>query len=421
MIFAYIVFCFVAMGVGFIYYRKIYNPISLYTAVWVLAVGLYSGNLIEFYDLSYFSWIVIFLGHLLFVCGCLLGVYVKPVHSMSIEHNDCLLKKNIFLGILVTLLLSSVAIVGNVKTMMSIYGVNLYENVIQIYADRVNESQKIETIPYLSSFIFISLPLLGVYTKKYGFNLIVIPSFILVCLNSLVSGGRAGIVFSLLLFSSAYICTKGGNTGFSLGKKLAVLIGIILFSLMIAGVSEQRTAGVSIRYVTPLYMSIFGDNVALYKAIAYVAAPIGTLNEYLKSCDFHFGENTFLTIYNILAKFGLCERINQYQEFFLTPIPCNVGTWIREIVEDFTVVGAIFFIPFFGFMASLLYCCAEKYPLISYKVIWSVCSLIILLSFFDWRLRTSNMWIALLFGYLIGCYIDRKSVDYTRNMGKRDG
>lgn len=410
MIFGYILFCFLAIWVGVFLFGKFYNPISLYTIVWAIAVCTHASGLMVFHEMRPFTWGVIFFSHFLFIGGCFLGtcIHRSPIVLFH-ERNDLLTKKQMLYCIWVTLALSAVAIIGNIKTMISHYGFDLFSKVTQIYADRVNELEHFETIPYLGSFIFISLPLLGCYTKKFGFSFVVLPGFALVCLNSLVSGGRAGIIFSMLLFLSAYFCTSGKSLGLSIGKKIVLSIGLIALSLMIVGISEQRTVGIQMSYATPLYMDLFGENIALYKGIAYVAAPIGALNEYLGTCDFHFGENTFLTIYNILAKVGLCGRVDQYQEFFSTPSSCNVATWVREIIEDFSLVGAVFFIPLFGYFSTFFYCRAKERPLMSYKIIWSVFSLVILLSFFDWKFRSSNMWIAALFGYVIGNYIDKKA------------
>lgn len=410
MILAYILFCFFSIWVGLFIFERKYNPISLYTVVWTIAVCMHASGLMVFNEMRPFTWIVIFFSHFLFVAGCCLGTWInRPLPIVCYECNELQTRKYMLCSIVITLSLSAIAIVGNVKTMIAHYGFDLFSQVTQIYADRVNELKRFETIPYLGSFIFIALPLLGCYTKKFGFNPVVIPAFALVCLNSLVSGGRAGIIFSMLLFLSAYFCTSGKSIGLSIGKKIALSMGLFVFSLMIVGISEQRTVGIQMSYATPLYHDLFGENIALYKGIAYVAAPIGTLNEYLGTCDFHFGENTFLTIYNIFAKFGICERIPQYQEFFSTPSSCNVATWVREIIEDFTLVGAIFFVPLFGYLSTLFYCKAISRPLMSNKIVWSVFSLVILLSFFDWKFRSSNMWIAAILGFIIGNYIDKKT------------
>ena len=187
---------------------------------------------------------------------------------------------------------------------------------------------------------------------------------------------------------------------------------------MIFFVSQERADGLKMDYATDLYKDLFGYNVALYKGLAYIAGPIGTLNEYLRECEFHFGRNSFLTIYNVLTRLGLMEPINHYQEFFSTPMECNVGTWVREIIEDFTLFGAVFFIPFFGVLSSFVYSCALSHKTLTMKIIWSIFAMVLALSFFDWRFRSASMWIAVIFGFLIGKFIDRKSFVIKENVLK---
>ncbi len=422
MIFLYAIFCFLALVIGRLYYKNFFNPICLYTLVWLVAVCIHQSGLIEFYQLTRFCWIVIFFSHFLFVGGCVLGWFIIG-KKVSYERYGCvdekLQKQELLKGIVLTMSLAGIAIVANLKTMVAIYGFNLFDKIVRIYADRMYDLETIETIPYLGSFMFIALPLLGCYLKKYGFHFIVVPCVALVCANSLISGGRAGIIFSLLLFLAGYFCMDGGGMN-PKGKKIFLVLSTLALVLMIIFISQERTLGVSLTYATDSYIKIFGTDLTIYRGLVYIAGPIGALNEYLKTCDFNFGQNTFLTIYNILAKIGLCDRINQYQEYFVTPVTCNVGTWVREIIEDFTLFGAVIFIPVFGFLSSFFYFAAKEKKCLADKIVWSAFAMVIILSFFDWKFRASNIWIAVFFGYMIGSYIDKKSFVFSKKEGGTD-
>lgn len=420
MVVLYCVFCFFAVYIGKIIYSNFFNPICLYSTVWGVAVLVHQSDLIVFYNLTPFCWVVIFASHLLFILGCFVGWNLKIDEKQIVIEciSDEQLRKWMLIGIAVTLFIAAIAIVSNLKTMISIYGFNLMEQIVLIYGDRINETEKIETIPYLGSFIFITLPLLGCYLKRFGFHIIVIPCVILACADALISGGRGGIVFALLLFLAGYMCMGKGYELSSRGRVLFLLICLVTFVSMILFVSQERADGLKMAYATDLYRDLFGYNVALYKGLAYIAGPIGTLNEYLRECEFHFGRNSFLTIYNVLTRLGLMAPINHYQEFFSTPMECNVGTWVREIIEDFTLFGAIFFIPFFGVLSSFVYSSALSRKTITMKIIWSVFALVLALSFYDWKFRSASMWIAVLFGFLIGKYIDRKSFVIKENVLK---
>jgi len=173
---------------------------------------------------------VIFASHLLFILGCIIGWNLntdeKPIVVECIQEEQ--LKKWMLIGITVTMSIAAIAIVANLKTMISVYGFNLMEQIVLIYGDRVNETQKIQTIPYLGSFIFITLPLLGCYLKKFGFHVIVIPCVILACADALISGGRGGIVFALLLLLAGYMCMDKGYELSSRGRVLFLIISSLI-------------------------------------------------------------------------------------------------------------------------------------------------------------------------------------------------
>ena len=312
--------------------------------------------------------------------------------------------------IILTTVVSGLSTVLNLIGTIRIYGSDLLNSLTDIYASRVYESQTVEVIPYIGSFIYIALPLIGVYLKKYGFNPVVIPAFIIVIMNSLTSGGRAGIIFSLILVIAAFFSVET-ESKFQIPTKGKIIlgIGILFFIIALTVISLRRNVGQSLTYATTLFHQYFGNNLLLYKTMTYIAGPIGVLNEYLKTSDFHFAQNTFLIIYNLFFRLGLGPHIEQYQEWFYTPLSCNVGTWIRELIEDFTIFGALPCACLFGYISSNTFKKAHQYISCKYSIIWSILCLVIILSFFDWKLRSSNIWIAIIFGYLIGGKIDRSS------------
>lgn len=395
-----------------------FNPVSLYVIVWEIAMGIHQSGLIVFYPLSWYTWFIIFLMQSLFACSCFLGSRMGVViEKRSIKPrpsiNEKKLKDQIIKYIIITTVFSSISIISQLIGTIARYGTNLLDNVTNVYAARVYNQDTIESIPYVGAFIYIALPLVGIYIKKYGFNLLTLPAIALVFLNSLTSGGRAGIVFSMVLMASAYLVTDSKR---KVGKKvvknrrLLISLGVLILLTMVITISIKRNAGQSLIYANQSFYSLFGQNLLLYKTFSYIAGPIGVLNEYLKESELHFGQNTLLTVYNFLYRIGvLDQRIEQYQEWFYTPLGCNVGTWIRELIEDFTVFGAIVCVPLFGYCTTRTYMYSRNHNSVSAIVLWSILSLVLLLSFFDWKLRSSNIWISLLFGYIFSRQIDIQS------------
>lgn len=413
MIFVYIVFCVLIFLLGRLFFKNTFNPICLYTLVWMVAVSVHESGLIEYYELNLFTWIVIFVSHLFFVLGNVVEkLFIFEKETPSLVDFDL---QQIYVRRVSTicLVVSGCAIVANLKMLMDSYGFDLFSKMMVIYQDRLQNDLQIEAVPYLSSLLYVALPLLGIRMKKKGFSFDVLIGLLLVCANSLTSGGRAGIIFSLLLFFAGYKSVKSNDSLALLAskrkKKIAIVVVVSALFLMIGAVSQQRAAGIGMDYATDFYKDVFGENVPLYKGIVYIASPVAVLNEYLKVCEFRFGKNTFVTLYNVLYKFGMSAKVDAYQSYYNVPMSCNVGTWVREIIEDFSLPGSIFVVVLFGFLSSFFYYRAVNRPFVVNKIIWSVFALVIVLSFFDWKFRTSNLWIAVFCGSFMGCYIDKKS------------
>ena len=398
-------------------FRSWINPITLYALVWEIAVGIHESGLIVFYELTAYTWAVILFVQVLFSASCLLGIKVRikigerPEPSCYRVDEDKL-KRQLKKYIVITTVVAGISVLTNLYGTINRYGTHLLASLTDIYAARVYKQDTVDTIPYIGSFIFIALPLCGVYLKKYGFSFLAIPAFILVFFNALNSGGRAGIVFSMILFASAYFVTDTNverRNPMRKRSKFLLYIGVAVLVVMVVVISIQRNAGQVMLYASPAFEELFGNNILLYKALTYIAGPIGVLNEYLKTSELHFGQNTFLTVYNLLYRLGIGQRIDQYQEWFFVPLACNVGSWIRELIEDFSLIGASCVIVLFGYATSRAYINARRSYLTRPKVVWAILSLVLILSFFDWKLRSSNMWIALCFGCLFCSDIDKKS------------
>jgi len=86
----------------------------------------------------------------------------------------------------------------------------------------------------------------------------------------------------------------------------------------------------------------------------YFSSQIVVLSKYLEkeSETCIWGENTFLPIYNLIAKTGWIERPRFYQKGYYVPMWTNTGTYLREIHADFGYPG-IFVVPFLlGFFST---------------------------------------------------------------------
>lgn len=412
MVLIYIVFNFFSILLSNCIYRKWINPISMYAAVWVIAVGVHESGLIYYYDIEPFTWFVIFLMQIVFNVFSYIGFNLKThqktvdvTRSIDLETLEVKIKKYL----LITSLIASIAIMGDVIATVKNYGSNLINNLTIIYSDRVHKNVDITTIPYLGSFVYIATSLAGICLRKFGFSFYILLPLLLGMMRSLTTGGRAGIVFVVIIFLYSYMSFQSEKERRSMSFKQKIWLVFCCFALLYAIliISRRRSVGELLPYATNKYTDIFGNNATIYKVLTYIASPIGALNQYLKTCEFNFGENSFLAIYNLIAKIGIIDRINQYQEFFNTPEPCNVATWLRELIEDFTLGGAVLVVSLFATVTSFIYKKTNMPRSIRNVVVWSILAMIITLSFFDWRFRSPELWIALFFGYIIGRKIDQ--------------
>ena len=400
-------------------YKKWINPLSTYSIIWEICVGLYQSGLIEYYDLSFITWIAIIVIHFIFALGCMFGLRIKQSnankHSKSHYIRDDLLEKNLKKAIVITLVIASIAIIGNYLVLIETYGTNILSQINNIYSDRISNTRVFETIPYLGSFIYISMVYLGVYIKRYRFTFISIPVFILAYLQSLASGAKGGLVYLFVLFIFGYLSIsiikkRSGRNNKTL-KYITFISIVCIFLFIIYTITNARAGWVKLDYTTERYRMLFGDNPAIYKIITYMASPVGVLNKFLEDSQFFFGKNTFLPIYNLLSKIGITfNEVSRYQTWYYTPIHCNVGTWIREIIEDFTFVGAILVSFIFGaFVSNSFIKVNRNEKEVSNILVYSMLMLLVVLAFFVWDMRDANIWIAIIFGYFIGKKVERDS------------
>ena len=416
MIFIYILFNVVSILLSKLLYRKIVNPVSLYSVVWAIAVLIHQSGLIIYYEMEPFTWFVIFFLQSIFVAASFFGWRIKCLDKVRSDVDDLsknrLIQKKIEKYIVLTSVISGIAIIGDFFIVVSVYGRDVLNHITDIYSDRVHQNVDLTTIPYLGSFVFIATSLAGAYSKKYGFKLIVFLPLVLGGIRSLTTGGRAGLIFIMIIFVFSYLCypkpykAKGKILALK-NSNIVLLLGGAFLIFVAFLITVKRSASGATPYATERFRNLFGENAVVYNFLTYVGSPIGALNEYLRTCDFNFGQNTFLSIFNVLARLGVIDRIDQYQEFFFTPESCNVATWLRELIEDFTLVGATIVVIFFGAVTSFVYKKAKVYQSIRNGIVWSILAVVVALSFFDWRLRNAEFWISLFFGYLIGRKIDR--------------
>lgn len=127
-------------------------------------------------------------------------------------------------------------------------------------------------------------------------------------------------------------------------NKPLFIVGMLLVGCMLFFVTDQRVSYIndwSVQtYATPEFQNIIDRIPALYQIYTYFSSPVGVLNLYLDNPNYSFGGNTLLPFYNLLGHFDPALTGVRYQEFYSIPIHVNVGSMIREFIQDYHYLGA---------------------------------------------------------------------------------
>src|SRR5699024_66576 len=153
--------------------RSYLNPVTIYCFIWCTVVTLYELKLVNYFELTLKTWIIIFLFQLFYILGCFIAkdLVLKNRVSLNNDKTNIIYDKKMLLKTIYFLtIISSVAILPNLFFTFKRYGLNLLNQTNQLYADRLTGQNSI-TIPYLTAFIEPALILIGFYFSKYNFKM----------------------------------------------------------------------------------------------------------------------------------------------------------------------------------------------------------------------------------------------------------
>lgn len=397
--------------------RKIYisrvNPIYIYNLIWLIIVLVYSTNWVYLNKLNNVTLLVILIFNLVLSFSMMLGMknsYLNRVNKYTYDQQK--LKKLLFKYILVLSLIGGISVLMKVTTLVSMFGINLLEYTNYIYNARLHEGLQLG-IPYIGSLLSLSLVLTSIYITKFKFNMYLLIPIILSGVDALTSGGRRELIYSAMLFiypilfgshrmSSLYLYLKNNKFMF-----LVFFMALFLFNT----ITSNRSNYIEINsLMSPtMIMLVTTFSPAIYKNYIYLVGPLGVLNEFLKKPEFKFGDNTFLFFRSILSKIGLPVEVNKYQEPYYVPIELNVGTYIREVVLDFTLIGGIIVVLFVGYVIGYYFSKMKLKDSLQATFLSTVFLYILTFSFFMWEFRTAGIWILCIVGIPIMLHIEKKT------------
>jgi oligosaccharide repeat unit polymerase len=144
----------------------------------------------------------------------------------------------------------------------------------------------------------------------------------------------------------------------------------------------------------------------LFHLYWYMASPLAALNEFLTSFDghYHLGEYMFFPLYKWLYRFGLVPEstLSVYGEFVRIPYATNVYTYLRSLYEDFGMLGVAVTPYVLGWAVSALKDQADRN--VALLNLYVVLLVFILFSFYNYFLFSNQVYLQVLFGFLLFRY-----------------
>lgn len=395
--------------IGIVRYKKTINPITIYAAIWIVIVVLYEMKMVDYFPLSNTTYLIILSFFIMYSFGNLLGLKIGKIYRKKPIVKE-IYEKKIYQVIMLTMFIAAIAIVPNTLILMKKYGVlGLFSATVEIYYER-EFGTGLGTIGYFSPIIFTSIIFTSVHIKKFGFKKSFLFVYILAVLNMMTFGGRNNIIISLFCviiplfaFDNKVKLTKKSKIWIGLG----ISVFIIIFNIINNARANVTTVS---NYVSPQYSVLFQSNQGLYKIYTYMTGPLGYLNSYLQDPYYSFGANSFLPIYKQLEKVGYDIELMWSLPFKNIPISTNVGTYITELIIDFSIPGALAFILFFGFLVGIYARRIEKQESLSSYILVTMFLLLIIMSFFMWYMRSINIWIATFVGIMLSRYVESRKI-----------
>ena len=377
-------------------YRKIVNPVTLYVVPWLLSVSLYEMKLIKYYTLSLTTWLIIILFQGLFFACCF--VFKEKKEAKVRDYCHSLDSRTVFWTIMALTAFSALAIMPNFIFFLHRYGITFMSKFSEVYNDRLNGNAPF-SIPYIGPFIYLCVVLTGIYYKKYGINFYLFIPLGLAVIDSIQGGGRSGLVLIFLLFVVPYLFVQKDTKKVKKNKNwIWIAAFLVLVVAVFVLVTRERSwideNHEDYRYMSDTMKSLIKISPSIYKNYAYFSSPIGVLNAYLENPDFTFGKNSLSFFISFLNKFGADLPYARYQDYYYVPIHTNVGTYIREIIQDYYYFAPLVLIAF-----TLLF--SKAYALLRRgnpfgEILFSIMGVSVVMSFFVCYYRESVFWIMLI-------------------------
>ena len=203
-------------------------------------------------------------------------------------------------------------------------------------------------------FGFVALFFAAIYTAyKRKFTLLSFIPLISIIIREVGGAGRAAmsvalVEFILTFFLFRYLLNTDSSKRFKFSKISAIVASILLIAVFIlattvvrisrASETSEKFSGASSE------LSRTSENIFISPSLYfYASGNVGVLSKYFSSKGENtgIGQNTFQTLYLILAKLGVNERPYEYPKGYYIPMWTNSATYLRDLHADFGIAGVL--------------------------------------------------------------------------------
>ena len=395
-------------------YSRVINPFSTYLSAWYLSFFSHECGIVEFNAITPKTLYIILLAHTCVLIGCTIGkvcskykVSVLKVANRSEEEK----LKMIRLVLIATAIVSILSLLPAVISSVRLYGLNILRNTANIYFDSISSETKSQFS--LSSLIYVNAAFLGYYLKEKQFDCASKVSIAALLMYSVSTGSRGGLIILILLVVSAYFVNPLGKT-YKLRKKEKRKILIIfcsLFAIVVAITMLRNQMDTTAAGKAMMQGSSSGLASLIRSMAIYLGAGVGCLDQYLQNpVIVDYPQFFFRVPYIVFNRLGLTNVETTYRGFtYAIPFPANVITYIGELYHDFQF-SMFFVIIMLSFLYSIFYCRSIKSRTFYSRIWFSALFAIYILSFFSYFGRVTSIWIVIIIGGFIACFVDKKMI-----------
>ncbi len=410
----------VGVYIGHAWFKRWFNPLSLYSAIWGFNLCNYELNLIQYYPISGGAWIYIVLAWVSLYLGSATVLLMSPSRTPSVAPVLAVdldwVKKAVFALSAV----GSLGLLSQIRAVTHEFGnpfVALIANAGDIYGIRTSESFGLS---YVGAFLFIACGLAGVYAARIGkVTSVTLVPISLTALQLVTVMGRGGLAIALTLFLVSYLHTpKAAQVRYRKGRIIGIGLLVTLFAGVFVFVSSVRNLEVDFPGTTPA-MEKISEYIPFFASVYsnFSTNPVA-FSQYLASSEDQktgfWGMYTFAPVFRLLSKFGFMTAVPAHEENYYTPVPVNTGTYLKNLHSDFGLSGIIFFPYLLGATTTLLVLRASEMPRLLEIVVLGNLYVLVLLSFvFDFMLL-GDWYISTVGGVLVSLAIEARRSNRSR-------